>query len=100
MIKEALSEIKELHHQAKQTKNAASKGKYMSLVYLNVLFLIVYVIPILFSFVIIAGVFFYGPIVLLGLLFSIPFTLFVLWIRTRVYPVMKSNLLNGESLSK
>ncbi len=72
----------------------------MSLMYLNWLFLIVYIIPILYSFVIIAGAFFYGPIVLLGLLFSIPFTLFVFWIRTRVYPVMKSNLLNGEILSK
>ena len=100
MIQEALKEIKELHQQAKQIEIIASKGKYRSLMYLNVLFIIVYTIPVLYSFVVIAGAFFYGPIVLLGLLFSIPFTLFVLWIRTRVYPVMKSNLLDGEFLSK
>ncbi|MCM3123826.1 MULTISPECIES: hypothetical protein [unclassified Mesobacillus] len=100
VIKEALKEIKELHQQTKQIETVTNKGKYMSLMYLNVLFVIVYIIPVLYSFIVIVGAFFYGPIVLLGLLFSIPFTLLVLWIRSRDYPVMKSNLLNGEFLSK
>jgi hypothetical protein len=94
VIKETVSEIKELSYQAKKTSNVPYKGKYMSLVYLNILFLIVYIIPICYSFIIIGGTLFYGPIVLLGLLFSIPFIFFVLWIKTKVYPVMRNNLLD------
>lgn len=93
-----------------KSKNCSSKQnrlriyqlreKHLSLAYMNVLFLIVYSIPILYSFVIIGSTFFYGPIVLLGLLFSIPFILLVYWVKTRVYPAMKINFLNRDSLTK
>ncbi|WP_079506464.1 hypothetical protein [Mesobacillus jeotgali] len=100
MIKDAINEINELLLQAKQAESVASKGQYMALVYMNVLFMIVYTIPILYSFIVLCGIFYYGPIVLLGLLFSIPFILFVFLVKTKLYPVMKSNLLNGDSVSK
>jgi hypothetical protein len=100
VINDAVSEIKELFYQSKQLSNASCKGKYMSLVYLNILFLIVYIIPIFYSIIIVGGSFFYGPIDLLGLLFSIPFIFFVFWIKTKVYPVMKDNFLDRNSLTK
>ncbi|WNF22744.1 hypothetical protein [Mesobacillus jeotgali] len=100
IIKVAVREIKELHLLAKQTSIVLHKGKYMSLLYLNILFLIVYIIPILYSMVIIGGTFIYGPIVLLGLLFTIPFILFVLWIRLKAYPVMKKNYLEKSGMSQ
>lgn len=53
-----------------------------------------HLIPVLYTITVIAGAFIYGPIVLLGLLFSIPFLLFVALIKLKAYPTMKRNYLS------
>jgi hypothetical protein len=77
IVIDAINEIKDCWHLAKQAPSKVHKGTYLSLMYMNVLFLPVYLIPILYSIMILGGSFLYGPIVLLGLLFTIPFILFV-----------------------
>lgn len=94
VIMRTVEEIKGCLRLARDAKTNRAKATYMSLVYMNLLFLPVYLIPLLYTFVIVIGAIFYGPILLVGLLINIPFVLFVLWIKVKVYPVMKRNLLN------
>jgi hypothetical protein len=93
VVKLAVEEIRQCWQLAKNSETKLAKSAYMSLVYMNILFLPVYLIPILYTFVIIGGSLYYGSVLLLGLLFTIPFILFVLWIKVKVYPLMKQNLI-------
>lgn len=88
-----VEEIKQCWQLAKSAETKKVKALYMSLVYMNSLFLPVYLIPLLYTFVIVGGAVYYGPVLLLGLLFNIPFVLFVLWIKVKFYPILKQNLL-------
>ncbi|WP_186580342.1 hypothetical protein [Aquibacillus kalidii] len=90
-----IGEIIECKQVSNNSEDKTEKLKYLSLLVMNILFLLVYLIPIIYSFVIIVGAFIYGPIVLLGLLLCIPFILFVLFIKVKAYPEMKRNFL-GE----
>lgn len=94
VVTRTLEEIKECRGLAKDADTNRTKATYMSLAYMNIIFIPVYLIPLLYTFVIVIGAVFYGPILLAGLLFNIPFVLFVLWIKVKVYPVMKQNLIN------
>ncbi|MCA1321580.1 hypothetical protein LC085_16870 [Bacillus tianshenii] len=95
-----VAEIKECKRRSKRSDSKADKAKYLTLVYMNVLFLIVYLIPVIYSLVMIGGAFIYGPIVLLGLILTIPFILFVLFIKVKAYPSMKENYLNGATINR
>lgn len=94
VVEITINELKECWARSKNAETKKEKAKYLSLVYLNVLFFPVYLIPVLYTITVIAGTFIYGPIVLLGLLFSIPFLIFVALIKLKAYPTMKSNYLS------
>jgi len=100
VVVSTIDEIKECRRRSQDGESNLEKGKYTSLLMMNILFLPVYFIPIIYSLVMIGGSFFYGPIVLLGLIICIPFILFVGLIKAKVYPVMKENYLNGASAKR
>ncbi|WP_223592664.1 hypothetical protein [Neobacillus bataviensis] len=96
ILKITANEINECKQKSRSAA-ATDKVKYIFLLIMNIMFFPVYLIPIIYSLVIVGGAFIYGPIVLLGLIFTIPFTLFILFIKLKAYPIMKANLLNGIS---
>ncbi len=61
VVKRTLEEIKECLGLAEDADTNRAKATYMSLVYMNILFLPVYLIPFLYTFVIGIGAVFYGP---------------------------------------
>ena len=93
VAKESVGEIKEYWGLTKQAEQIKDRKKYFSLVYFNILFLFVYLVPIGYLFVIIGGSIIYGPRILVGLLMFIPFILFILFLKKKAYPVMKENYL-------
>jgi len=100
VVKITIEEIKECRKQSLQANTNLEKWKYASLLMMNILFLPVYLIPVIYSIVIICSSFLYGPITLLGLVLCIPFIIFVGLIKAKVYPVMKENYLNGASVKR
>jgi|GEM_PF-6498191 len=100
IFKVTINEIKECKQLSRSAATKTEKVKYMALISMNLIFFPVYLIPIIYSVVMIGGAFMYGPIVLLGLIFTIPFILFILFIKVKVYPLMMENFLYGVSAKK
>lgn len=94
-----IDEIKECKKMGNIAATKTEKSKFLALLIMNILFLLLYLIPIIYSFVMIVGAFIYGPIVLLGLLMCCPFILFVLLIKVKAYPEMKKNFLRVHNKS-
>ncbi|UPG64027.1 hypothetical protein [Metabacillus endolithicus] len=65
IIGKTIDEIKECKKMGNIAATKTEKSKYLALLIMNILFLLVYLIPIIYSFVMIVGAFIYGPIVLL-----------------------------------
>ncbi|WP_121662317.1 hypothetical protein [Metabacillus litoralis] len=99
IIGKTIEEIKECKKMGNIAATKTEKSKYLALLITNILFLLVYLIPIIYSFVMIVGAFIYGPIVLLGLIMCFPFILFVLLIKVKAYPEMKKNFLRAHNKS-
>ncbi|MBU9720267.1 MULTISPECIES: hypothetical protein [Bacillaceae] len=93
IIQVMLEEVKECWGDFKRANTKTEKSLFISLAYMNILFLIVYVIPMLSSLIIIGSSFVSGPLALIALLFTIPFMALVIAARLKLYPIVKQNYL-------
>ncbi|WP_216830397.1 hypothetical protein [Alkalihalobacterium elongatum] len=96
IIKMTAAELKDCWKGVQEAETKVEKAKYMSLVYMNILFFPVYLIPLISSLFIIGSSFVYGPLLLFGLLFTVPFMLVVIVVMLKLYPKVKSNYLNSN----